>query len=87
MFGKKVDAMDVLIESKRDERTLAWLLDELRDEAVTAACQRLAGNRRAYVSHVAKALGASPPKTLATVPAPEALDRIRQTLDALGDAS
>ncbi len=79
--------MGVLIESKRDERTLAWLLDEFGDEAVTAACLRLAGNRRAYVSNLAKALGASPAKTLTATPAPEALERIRQILDALGDAS
>lgn len=79
--------MGLMIESNREERMLGWLLDEFGDEAVTAACQRLAGNRRAYVSNLAKALGSLPPKALATSPAPEALDRIRQILDALGDAS
>ncbi|MEZ5438557.1 MAG: cryptic plasmid protein A [Lysobacteraceae bacterium] len=77
--------MGVVVESKRDERTLAWLIDQLDEGAVTAACRRLAGQRRANVSNIAKVLGVVPPKVLAITPAPEARDHIRRILALLGD--
>lgn len=79
--------MGVLIESKRDERTVAGLIDRFGDQSVRAACGQIAGCRRAYVPNVAKALGVACPKELAATPAPEAPDRIREILRALGDAS
>lgn len=79
--------MGVLIESKRDDRTLAWLIVEFGEEPLTAPCQGLAGNGWAYVSTFAKALEAPPPATLAATPDQEALDHIRQILDLLGVAS
>ena len=77
--------MGVVVESKRDERTLAWLIEQLGEGAVTAACLRLAGQRRAYVSNIAKVLGVVPTKVVAATPAPEAQDHIRHILTLLGD--
>ena len=77
--------MGVVVESRRDDRTLAWLIDQLGEGAVTAACLRLAGQRRAYVSNIAKVLGVVPPQVLAVTPAPEARDHIRRILALLGD--
>lgn len=78
--------MGVVIESRRNDRTLAWSLVEFGEEPLTAACRRLAGDGRTYASKFAKAHRASPLKTLAETPAPEALDRIREIPDALGEA-
>ena len=57
--------MDLVIESKRDQRVLEWLIAQVGIEAVAEACGRLAGMRRAYPSNVAKVLGLSPPTELA----------------------
>lgn len=74
--------MEVIIESKRDQRTLDWLIAQVGREAVERACSGL-GGRRAYVSNVAKALGLKPPESLQRTPKEEALEhiaRIRQRL-------
>lgn len=77
--------MAVLIESSRDERTLAWLIYQCGEEAVHCACLQLAGRRRAYVSNVAKALDVTCPTELSFTPTPDALLRIREILSLLGD--
>lgn len=57
--------MHPIVESKRDERVLAWLVEQVGEEAIAAACRRLAGARRPYPSNIAKALAVVPPKDLA----------------------
>lgn len=54
-----------IIESKRDQRVLDWLISQVGEEAVAEACRQLAGGRRKYVSNIAKALGLHPPAELA----------------------
>jgi len=62
------DFMKVVIESERDRRTLNWLVLQVGEDKVAAACDSLAGERRAYVSNVAKALGLEPPLDLLQTP-------------------
>jgi hypothetical protein len=54
--------MDVIVESDRDRRTLEWLVSEVGVDAVEQVCSQLAGERKPYVSNVAKALGLEPPE-------------------------
>lgn len=58
------EVMDVIVESKRDRRTLEWLIERVGREAVAQACARLAGRRKPYVSNIAKVLGLKPPPGL-----------------------
>lgn len=62
--------MDVIVDSERDRRTLEWLIAQVGEGAVEDACTRLAGQRKPYVSNVAKVLGLTPPEALkASAPA------------------
>jgi hypothetical protein len=73
----------VSVESKRDARVLAWLIGQVGEQAVAEACRRLAGDRRPYVSNIAKTLGLTPPPSLALASdesVREHLDRIRSIL-------
>ncbi len=54
----------VVIESKRDQRVLDWLVEQVGHEAVAHACSKLAGSRKAYPSNIAKVLGLDPPSLL-----------------------
>ena len=75
--------MTPLVQSKRDERVLAWLIDQVGEEAIANACLQLAGRRRPYPSNIAKALGLRPPKHLAASSATDAklqLDAIAKLL-------
>jgi len=71
--------MKVVIETERDRRTLNWLVSQVGEDKVAAACDALAGERRAYVSNVAKVLGLEPPIEVLQTPAVKA----RQELLAL----
>ncbi|MDE2599318.1 MAG: hypothetical protein KGL40_06810 [Rhodocyclaceae bacterium] len=75
--------MEILIESDRDRRTYDWLLSQVGELALQAACLSLAGNRRLYVSNLAKALDLKPPADLAIAPREVALmhlERMRKLL-------
>lgn len=62
--------MDVIVESDRDKRTLAWLIAQVGEKTVELVCSELSGTRRPYVSNLAKALGLVPPDSvIATSPA------------------
>lgn len=77
------DAMEILIESERDQRTYDWLLSQVGETALQAACLALAGDRRLYVSNLAKVLGLRPPADLAIAPREVAimhLERMRKLL-------
>lgn len=65
--------MGVIVESPRDERVLAWLIDQVGEHAVEEACSQLVGSRRAYVSNLAKVLGVIPPADLALASKEDAL--------------
>ena len=54
----------IIVENERDRRTLQWLIDTVGENAILDAIQRIPGNRRPYVSNVAKVLGVTPPKDL-----------------------
>ena len=56
--------MKVILESERDRRTLAWLIEQVGEAAVEHAGDRLAGQRKPYPSNLAKALGLIPPESL-----------------------
>lgn len=75
--------VEFVVESKRDQRTLAWLIAQVGESEVVAACSRLGGARRAYPSNVAKVLGLAPPASLIDTPPGEAkvhLQAIRRLL-------
>lgn len=75
--------MNLIVESRRDKRVLDWLVTQIGAEAVAKACFQLAGQRRAYVSNVAKVLGLTPPAELALASQEDAqrhLERIYQIL-------
>lgn len=62
--------MDLIVDNKRDQRVIAWLVEQVGESAVVAACRQLRGVRLAYPSNVATVLGFKPPAGLAlAVPA------------------
>ena len=67
----------------RDERAIAWLIDQAGFEAVQQACQEIPGNRKLYPTNLAKILGLSIPQSVVDTPASEARDRIRELLAIL----
>lgn len=71
--------MNIILESERDRRTLAWLIEQVGEEAVERACKQLAGKRKPYPSNLAKILGLIPPESL-TCPTPE---QVQQHLNQL----
>jgi hypothetical protein len=56
--------MNVILDSERDRRTLAWLVEQVGECALEKACTRLAGQRKPYPSNLAKILGLEPPERL-----------------------
>lgn len=65
--------MDVVLESDRDRRALDWLISQVGQSAVESACSQLAGERKAYVSNLAKVLGLTLPDIVSATPKDEAL--------------
>ena len=57
--------MNVILETERDRRTLAWLIQQVGEPALERACSRLAGRRKCYPSNLAKCLDLVPPDSLA----------------------
>lgn len=72
-------AQGVVLESERDRRTYAWLLENFGAEAVNRAVAGLAGARRPYVSNIAKSLGVSVPRE---VHSPEQVAAEKQAKEA-----
>ena len=73
----------IIVENERDRRTLQWLIDTVGENAILDAIQRIPGNRRPYVSNVAKVLGVTPPRSLEIADRETALrhiDAIRRQL-------
>ena len=63
-IAREPTAMNVILESERDHRTLAWLIEQAGEGAVERACASLAGNRKTYPSNLAKVLGLVLPESL-----------------------
>lgn len=68
----------VLILNARDERAIAWLIEQAGFEAVQLACEKIAGNRKLYPTNLAKILGLAIPKSVIDTPASVARKRIRE---------
>ncbi|MGR0117842.1 cryptic plasmid protein A [Ralstonia pseudosolanacearum] len=71
-----VAALGVIVANDRDLRSLTWLREQVGDTAIAAAVAQLAGQRRPYVSNVAKALGIAIPSDLALTGADTARARL-----------
>jgi hypothetical protein len=70
----------VLVLNARDERAIAWLIDQAGFDAVQQACDKIAGKRKAYPTNLAKILGLSIPQYVVVTPVAEARDRVRDLL-------
>jgi hypothetical protein len=54
----------VIVQNERDERTAAWLIEQVGAEALAEAETRLQGARKPYPSNLAKVLGLTLPDSL-----------------------
>lgn len=54
----------MIIQNERDERTAAWLIEQVGAEALAEAETRLQGARKPYPSNLAKVLGLTLPDSL-----------------------
>lgn len=70
----------VLMLNERDEREVAWLIDQAGFDAVQQACEKIAGNRKLYQTNLAKILGLSIPQSIIVTPVSEARGRVRDLL-------
>jgi hypothetical protein len=66
----------VIVNTARDRRVLEYLLAECGSEAVERACASLAGQRKTYVSNVAKVLGVTIPDAVVITPRDEAREQL-----------
>ena len=64
--------MNVILETERDRRTLAWLVQQVGELGLERACASLAGRRKCYPSNLAKCLGLVLPESLARPSSEEA---------------
>ena len=77
----------VIIQNERDERTAAWLIEQVGAEAVAEAETRLQGARKPYPSNLAKVLGITLPEHLKrteNAAARQKLAELRRLLDKRG---
>lgn len=68
----------VIVLNARDERALAWLIEQAGFEAVQQACERIAGRRKLYPTNLAKMLGLVIPQSVINTPVSVARERIRE---------
>lgn len=61
----KPDLLDVVVVNDRDRRSLAWLVQQVGEQAVADAVKRLSGLRRPYATNVAAVLGLTLPRAVA----------------------
>lgn len=54
----------MIVQNERDERTSAWLIEQVGAEALAEAETRLQGARKPYPSNLAKVLGLTLPDSL-----------------------
>lgn len=68
----------VIVLNARDERAIAWLIEQAGFEAVQQACERIAGRRKLYPTNLAKMLGLVIPQSVINTPVSVARERIRE---------
>ncbi|MGO4325987.1 hypothetical protein AB4Z48_14140 [Cupriavidus sp. 2TAF22] len=51
----------VRVQNEYDRQVLAWLRERIGDAALQAAAQRLAGDRKPYLSTICRSLKVTPP--------------------------
>ena len=73
----------VLVLNARDERAIAWLIDQAGFNAVQQACGEIAGNRKLYPTNLVKILGLSIPQSVIDTPVSVARDRVLELLALL----
>ena len=71
----------IIIENERDKRALDWLASQVGQHAIDKIV--LAGNRKMYVSNIAKCLGLQIPDSITVTQKEKGLGRI-QALRAAG---
>lgn len=71
-----MESQQLIINNERDRRAAEWLVSKVGQDAVDAAIVGLAGNRRAYVSNIAKILGVEIPNQVVVTPPSEAKKRL-----------
>lgn len=73
-----------IIENDRDRRAFSWLCEQVGADAIAEAVERLPGNRRPYLTNIARVLGLEPPRLL-DVPQPDSPIRakVRAKLESL----
>ena len=60
--------MNIITDTDRDRRALAWLQTQATDAQIAAAIVGLAGQRKPYPSNIAKILGLQIPADTALTP-------------------
>jgi cryptic plasmid protein A len=68
----------LILDNDRDRRAAQWLIQTVGQEAVNEAIQKLAGNRKPYISNVAKILGLEIPKLVILTPQETAREKIAE---------
>ena len=81
--GGQQPSIGVIVTYSRVQRVLDWLITQVGQEVVLAACGKLAGARRPFPSNVAKALGLKVPDDLVLTPKAGAQIRIDALFDLL----
>lgn len=77
MDSELAEKTGVLVETLKDERCLSYLVSQKGEEAVRDAVTRLAGNRKPYVSNVARILGVKFPDSVEITPQEVGRARLR----------
>ena len=83
MQEDNVTGLDIIVESERDKRTLDYLISICGLTRVRRAREQLPGDRRPYVSNLAKHLGVTIPIEVLATPRPEAQRHISQLKERL----
>jgi hypothetical protein len=73
----------VIVDSPRDERALAFLISTKGESAVQKAVEQLCGNRRPYVSNIAKILDIAIPDDVLITPREEGRARLSEIKNIL----
>lgn len=68
----------VIVLNARDERAIAWLIEQAGFETVQHACVKIAGHRKLYPTNLAKILGLVIPKSVINTPVSIARERISE---------
>lgn len=80
----EADTLGAIVTNDRDRRTLAWLRAKVGDDTIRETAASLPGQRRPYLSNIARAIGLVLPASLAQSPAGSAVRaEVARHLEAL----